>query len=882
MRSSQAGVRTRLAVVVLLAAPAALPAAGVPAAPPPAAAAAELPGRLAGLPLAEALRRLQQAGLTLVFSDELVTPGMSVEAEPAARRPRRVLDEVLAPHGLAVQAAPGGLLVVVRAPAEGREEGAVAGLVRARGVGEGLAGAVVRVVPAGPGAAARQAAVDAGGRFAFTALVPGEYAVEAAAAGFLEQRVDAVEVAAGAVRRVHFELLPRPFVAEEIVVRPSRLALFHERPDSPLELGRGDVEAVPHLGDDVVRSVSLLPGTAGDDVSARFSVHGGRRDEVQVVLDGQELYQGFHLPDYDGALSLVPARTLGGVSLATGAWPVSRGDRMGGVLELRTRDPDEERRLLIGLGVLDAVAAGSGRFASGGWLASARRGSLDLAHDAVGDEEPSFWDVLGKLELDAAGGLFTAHLLAAGDRLTVDTREEEDFERLSNDYRSTYAWLGHQWLPADRLVVDGHASWSGIDGRRSSDAREEQGSYGLRDRRRLEVLALAQELSFQASPRRLWRGGWQARRYEADFDYAKDLELDVVILAPFSPPRESGHAFDGTVTGDHLGAWASHRATHGRLTAELGLRWDRHTASDDTVTSPRLNLAWRLGERSVVRAAWGRFAQSQRPYELQVEDGETRLWPAERSRQWVLGWEALPERAAAGAARLDAVRLELFHRRVANPRPRYENLLEPLNFFPEIEPDRVRLDPESGTARGVELLLRGRWGSRLDGWLAWSWARAEERLGGRTVPRRLDQPHALSLALAWRLPRRWDLALAWRFHSGWPTTPVFPLPDGGEEPEEDGEDGMDGGEDDGPAAPVAVFGPLNSRRLPDYHRLDLRFSRRWQRSWGGVLLYLDVQNVYDRENASGFDVSFDDEEGLVVEDETWPGLFPSVGVVLEL
>jgi hypothetical protein len=715
--------------------------------------------------------------------------------------------------------------------------------------------------------------------------VPGEYAVEAAAAGFLEQRVDAVEVAAGAARRIHFELLPRPFVTEEIVVRPSRLALFHERPDSPLELGRGDVEAVPHLGDDVVRSVSLLPGTAGDDVSARFSVHGGRRDEVQVSLDGQELYRAFHLPDYDGALSLVPARTLGGVSLATGAWPVSRGDRMGGVLDLRTREPDDGRRLLVGLGVLDQVAAGSGRFASGAWLASARRGSLDLAHDAVGDEEPSFWDVLGKLEVDAAGGLVSAHLLAAGDRLAVDSREDEDFERLSNDYRSTYAWLGHQWLPAGRLVVDGHASWSGIDGRRSSDAREEQGSYGLRDRRGLEVLALAQEASFQASPQRLWRGGWQARRYEADFDYAKDLELDVVILAPFAPPRRSRHAFEGAVTGEHLSAWASHRATLGRLTAELGLRWDRHTASDDTVASPRVNLAWRLGERSVLRAAWGRFAQSQRPYELQVEDGETLLWPAERSQQWVVGWEALPERASAGAARLDAVRVEVFHRRVANPRPRYENLLEPLNFFPEIEPDRVRLDPESGAARGVELLLRGRWGSRLDGWLGWSWSRAEERLGGRTVPRRHDQPHSLALALAWRLPRRWDLALAWRFHSGWPTTPVIALPLDGEEPD-DGEDGMidgmDGGDDDGPTAPVAVFGPLNGRRLPDYHRLDLRLGRRWARSWGGVVLYLDVQNGYDRENASGFDVSFDEEDGLVVEEEAWPGLFPSLGVVLEL
>ena len=55
------------------------------------------------------------------------------------------------------------------------------------------------------------------------------------------------------------------------------------------------------------------------------------------------------------------------------------------------------------------------------------------------------------------------------------------------------------------------------------------------------------------------------------------------------------------------------------------------SVTDEAVWSPRLNLAWRVDPRSVVRASWGRFYQSQRPYELQVEDAEQRLFPAERS-----------------------------------------------------------------------------------------------------------------------------------------------------------------------------------------------------------------------------------------------------------
>ena len=43
-----------------------------------------------------------------------------------------------------------------------------------------------------------------------------------------------------------------------------------------------------------------------------------------------------------------------------------------------------------------------------------------------------------------------------------------------------------------------------------------------------------------------------------------------------------------------------------------------------------------------------------------------------------------------------------------------------------------------------------------------------------------------------------------------------------------------------------------------------------------------MQNVYDRANDAGFDVSVDEETDAVVKDgEAWPGIFPSLGVVWE-
>lgn len=76
----------------------------------------------AGLPLADALRDLESQGLRLVYSDDVVTRDMIVKNEPRATEPRRVLDELLREHRLAVQTGPRGTLLVVRAKEEPREE----------------------------------------------------------------------------------------------------------------------------------------------------------------------------------------------------------------------------------------------------------------------------------------------------------------------------------------------------------------------------------------------------------------------------------------------------------------------------------------------------------------------------------------------------------------------------------------------------------------------------------------------------------------------------------------------------------------------------------------------------------------------------------------
>ena len=360
------------------------------------------------------------------------------------------------------------------------------------------------------------------------------------------------------------------------------------------------------------------------------------------------------------------------------------------------------------------------------------------------------------------------------------------------------------------------------------------------------------------------RMGVESRHYEARFDYIRDVDSNLSIDAPFASDRADAHQFDGSLEGTDLALWFTDRFTGlDRLTAEVGLRYDDHSATSQDLISPRVNLAWLLSERTVVRGAWGRFYQSQRPYELQVADGESVLRPAERSDHWVLGTET---RLRANRWGVDSLRAEVYDRQIDDPRPRFESLLEPLNFFPEIEPDRVRIEAQRSRSQGIELTLKGHRGQYVDWWVAYSLSRAEDRLGGRWIPRASDQPHAVALDVNFRLPRSWNLNLAWRWHSGWPTTPVSARLVGNSE-----------GLDEDPEI-EAVFGPLRSERLPDYHRLDVRASRRWLLRSGTLTFYVDLQNLYDRENLAGFDLTVDEDTGEIeLQRESWPGAFPSLG-----
>ena len=350
----------------------------------------------AGTSLTDALRELQSRGLDLVFSNNVVASSMVVDTPPRATEPRQILEELLAPHGLTIREGVGGVLIVVP---RGTEAGSsptssLTGIVLAGVDRAPLSGATLRLLPAELGT---QTGDD--GTFRFDNIPVGTFTIVTSVRGFIVERQE-IEVVADRTTEVKLFLAPAPVTEDEIVVTPSKVSLLREQSARVFVLSRAELLALPHLGNDFFRALTLLPGVTANDVSAQFHVRGGRRDETQILLDGQELYDSYHLQDFDSALSVVTPDTISRVDLSTGGFPARYGDRMAGVLDMATASPTGSPRGRVALGILSAQAGGAGTFRQerGSWIAQTRRGTTDFAGRIFGTDAPRYWDAFGKLE----------------------------------------------------------------------------------------------------------------------------------------------------------------------------------------------------------------------------------------------------------------------------------------------------------------------------------------------------------------------------------------------------------------------------------------------------------------------------------------------------
>jgi hypothetical protein len=690
---------------------------------------------------------------------------------------------------------------------------------------------------------------DADGRFQ-TDLRPGAYQVAVRALGYAPQEIPEVLITDHDTTSLQVLLDAAAFELRTIVVTPSTYGVLGEGPViTPHTLTREEVQTRPHFGEDVYRTLDRLPGVTTDDISAKLHIRGGPNDQVLELFDGLQLYEPFHLKDIDGALSIIDVESVADVSLMTGGFGAEYGDKMTGVVSMQGIYPRVDRvRTTLGLSFMNATFKSEGGFADGrgGWVATARRGYLDLvlaitdATDPGVEVSPRYYDLYGKVQYQLGSRhLLSGNLLHAGDRLTV---VEEDGTELDSEWNSTYGWLNltsefSRALSARTILSLGRLT-------RERIGADFDGDYvrilDVVDNSTFDFYGFKQDWDYLTADWWLLKWGFDARHGQADYDYFRWwTTFEPNTTNPFAPlfdAQTDTVAVVADTAGFALGAYLSNRLRPiDPLTLELGMRYDHHTHTEQGAVSPRVNLALQLGRALTVRGAWGYYYQSQGLHELQASDGDSVFYPAQRAEHWVAGVEYQ-------ATRSISVRVEGYRRSITDPRPEYRSLEPQYEVVWEEGPrDRVRIAPTRGRAMGLELFAKQDVG-RFVWSVSYALAAAEDEIDSTWVPRPYDQRHTLRLEFAYRPNAAWSLGWAWQYHTPWPATAQVWYADS--------------------VGPGLLyfdydFGPLYAERLPPYHRLDLRVTRHFQFSRSRLSVYVDVFNLYDRENAKAYDYFLD-------------------------
>jgi len=801
--------------------------------------------------LVDVLKALQERGLKLVFSSTVVDDRMRVTVEPVATDPRAILEEILAPLGLRAEDGPDGVVLIVRAPGTI----ALAGRVVSSARGTPVAGAAVSI----PGAQ-RMTTTGQDGAFLLRDVPTGPHDVVVEAAGFFP-RTAAVDVHAPHTRDLLVGLEPRRDFVEEIVVTPGRVSLLQQEDPSTVTLNDEDALLAPSFGGDVSRIVESLPGVAAPDNSAAFNVRGSLAQDVSYVLDGLELYEPYHLQQFQSPFSHLDTDIIDRINFLSGPFPADFGDRHGGIVQVTTRAPVDDARTLISVGNINSHISHSGRLPGrdASWLASLRawypeqfRESIEIGEPGL---EPRFADAfVGATFVLSPSTVLSAHSLIATDEF--DFTQGDDPQTADTQSSSGHFWARalHSWSQeiASETVVSG--GW--IDRFRGGISDPEDELLLVEDERDTDFYGLKHDMTWRVSDANQIKGGIDLRYLKTDYDYTSGPVDDPASIVTLDP-APSGISY-GFYLSDRM-------ALTEDFALEVGARWDRQEWADDGHASPRLGALWRTGERSELRLGVGTYYQSQRVYELRIEDGETDFRTAERSAQAGL---TFTHRFTSDIR----FRVDAYYRSLDHLRPRYENILTPIELYPETEPDRVLIAPDGARLKGIELLMQAPPGERFYWRAGYALSSAEDVISGQSVPRSWDQTHAGSFLVGYRLDDRWFFSLAGTAHTGWPTTPFrtdLTVPPGGEEPDFD-----------------EVLGPRNSERFPTYIRFDLKARGSFVVPGGMLRVEVEILNLLDRLNACCIDdVEIEvNPDGSVDVDSRfgyWLGLTPTIRLAWE-
>ncbi|MBL4764197.1 MAG: TonB-dependent receptor [Colwellia sp.] len=287
----------------------------------------------------------------------------------------------------------------------------------------------------------------------------------------------------------------------------------------------------------------------------------------------------------------------------------------------------------------------------------------------------------------------------------------------------------------------------------------------------------------------------------------------------------------------------------------LGVRGERNDYTKQSFIHPRFSLNWLASDRLTIKAKAGSYSRFPDIDTAIKKLGNPKI-KSPKATHYSLGFEY-------DVNDLWFTSIDIYHKSLSNlPRSTDE-----LTIDVSTGEDNHYTADTSGTAHGVEWLVRR---ERQNGWFGWaslSWSESErtDDLTNISSDYYLDTPLVANVVANYQLNERWDFGLRFTLRSGAKYTPIFGL-----RANPDYEEHY-----------LPNYGDVNSKNLPVYHRLDLEAKYKTL-YWGYDAQWtFAIINAMAQENISGYYYEAEDGDSptqFTVSGEEDIGVFPYIGL----
>lgn len=642
---------------------------------------------------------------------------------------------------------------------------------------------------------------------------------------------------------------------DELVVTAQSLTLLTEmRHDTAELLG------VAGAAMDPLAAVLSLPGvTFASDTSSEPAVRGSAPDDNGYYIDFIPARYVFHV----FGNSIFNHNLIHSFDLHPAAFSSQYSDATGAVIDVKLRDPRNTPLTTT----LDASFLSAGILLESGlgrdhaFYLSYRRSLIDkFISDEERDRESvrveqmpisADYQLKYRWQINAQNRLT---LLAAGasDWLEATFHNNSDLVRRDPDFAgfaSVKTSFDSQGISWDRLSSNANHS---VKISLTSSTERDDVYYGtgqfLETETRRTMLRGQWDYDNDGA-HRIMAGGWLENT-----DFALNMNAKIPACSSFDPACPSLYApliqLDDTFALNSQAVFLEDQwQFHPAFSLRTGIHYLHDEYMGQSAADPRLRLEWQPGEHWRFHLAYGHYAQLPKAEELAPVMGNPHLRIIE-SVHSVLGAERKFGNKWSWSA-------EFYHKSLKHL---------PLSLHPDTDPDHLdRYSSDaSGRAYGIEFLLKKELTDKIYGWFALSLAKTErtnERTG-EVWRFDYDKPVIINWVMNYKPNKHWLFGMKWSAQSGNLYTPVV----------EKRQSVVD------PRAEELVYGELNSERLPNYHRLDIRVEYTRQTGFGMWSAFLDLLNVYDQKNVQGISSTPDTINGDVrLQSSDGLGRFPSIG-----